>query len=195
MLNPTMSRGVALAIAAVLAGCAVGPNYKRPDTPVSQQFAGAEASTYSTAQDPQVEFWKQFDGMSDNPNRRIVAWALGHGLGNAVTLDVNGDVRMIGILQDAVSHKPIGLYGIAKTLVGYLASTVGARIDVEHPISRFTFTLVFFHFHQVVLAATQRVLLARPVTFFSVKLLVASLVNAIVAVFLFPLLDRLRKPS
>lgn len=102
---------------------------------------------------------------------------------------------MIGILQDAVSHKPIGLYGIAKTLVGYLASTVGARIDVEHPVSRFTFTLVFFHFHQVVLATTQRVLLARPVTFFSMKLLLASVVNAIVAVFLFPLLDRLRKPS
>ena len=39
----------------------------------------------------------------------------------------------IGILQDALSHdNPIGLYGIAKTIVGYLASTVGARIDTQH---------------------------------------------------------------
>ena len=44
----------------------------------------------------------------------------------------------IGILQDALSHdNPIGLFGIAKTIVGYLASTVGARIDTQHPVSRF----------------------------------------------------------
>ena len=43
----------------------------------------------------------------------------------------------IGILQDALSHdNPIGLFGIAKTIVGYLASTVGARIDTQHPVSR-----------------------------------------------------------
>src|SRR5271163_3213951 len=40
----------------------------------------------------------------------------------------------IGILQDALGHdSPIGLYGIAKTIIGYLASSVGARIDTEHP--------------------------------------------------------------
>lgn len=36
---------VVLTIAAVLAGCAVGPNYKRPETRVAPQFGGAEAST------------------------------------------------------------------------------------------------------------------------------------------------------
>ncbi len=48
----------------------------------------------------------------------------------------------IGILQDALSHdNPIGMYGIAKTMVGYLASSIGGRIDTEHPLSRFA--LVF----------------------------------------------------
>ena len=42
----------------------------------------------------------------------------------------------VGILQDAFSHdNPIGLFGIAKTIVGYLASTIGARIDTQHPVS------------------------------------------------------------
>ena len=40
---------------------------------------------------------------------------------------------VIGLLQDSLSRTPIGLYGIAKTLVGYLSSSIGARIDVEHP--------------------------------------------------------------
>ena len=67
---------------------------------------------------------------------------------------------VIGIAQDALSHdNPIGLYGIAKTIVGYLASTVGARIDTEHPVARFALTFLLFHVHQVVLATTQRVLL------------------------------------
>src|SRR6202167_3960524 len=36
----------------------------------------------------------------------------------------------IGILQDALSHdNPIGMYGIAKTIVGYVPSSGGARID------------------------------------------------------------------
>lgn len=103
---------------------------------------------------------------------------------------------VIGIAQDALSHdNPIGMYGIAKTLVGYLASSVGARIDTEHPVSRFVLVFVFFHFHQVVLAIIERVLLNRPAPFFTMHLLIASVVSAALAVALFALLDRLRRPS
>ncbi len=101
----------------------------------------------------------------------------------------------IGILQDGVSHVPIGLYGIAKTLVGYLASTIGARIDVEHPVSRFAFAFLFFHLHQAVLTVTERFLLDRPFVFYNRSLLIASLINAVVAVPLFLALDHLRKHS
>jgi rod shape-determining protein MreD len=102
----------------------------------------------------------------------------------------------VGIFQDGLSHdNPIGLYGIAKTMVGYFASTVGARIDTEHPVARFVLTFLFFHFHQVILAFTERVLLNEPTPFFSLHLLVNSIVSAVVAVILFALLDRLRKPA
>ena len=102
---------------------------------------------------------------------------------------------VIGALQDAVSRLPLGLYGIAKTVVGYAASSIGARLDVEHPLSRFTLAFLFFHLHQGVFAVTKRLLLAEPETFLSLPLLLASLVNAALAVALFPLLDRLRKPT
>lgn len=103
----------------------------------------------------------------------------------------------IGLLQDAVSgaEVPVGLYGIAKTVVGYGASSIGARLDVEHPLSRFFLAFGFFHLHQGVFAATRRLLLAQPEVFFSGELLLASLVNALLAVALFPLLHRLRKQS
>jgi rod shape-determining protein MreD len=102
----------------------------------------------------------------------------------------------IGIFQDGLSHdNPIGLYGIAKTLVGYFASTVGARLDTEHPIARFILTFLFFHFHHVILAFTERVLLNEPTPFFTLHLLLDSIVSAAVAVIVFALLDRLRKPA
>ena len=101
---------------------------------------------------------------------------------------------VIGIAQDALSHdNPIGLYGIAKTIVGYLASTVGARIDTEHPVARFALTFLLFHVHQVVLATTQRVLLNELEPFFTLRLLMDSLVTAVAGVAIFALLDRLRR--
>lgn len=103
----------------------------------------------------------------------------------------------IGLVQDAVSGPPvpIGLYGIAKTIVGFVASSIGARLDVDHPLSRFLLAIVCFHLHQMVFAGIKRLLLAQPAALFDWNVLLASLLNAVVAVLLFPLLDRLRKPS
>jgi rod shape-determining protein MreD len=98
-------------------------------------------------------------------------------------------------LQDAVSHMPIGTYGIAKTVVGYMASSIGSRIDTEHPLARAALIFLFFHVHQAVLTVIERALLDRPVAFFSSKLLIAALINTVAGLLLFPLLDRLRKPS
>lgn len=101
----------------------------------------------------------------------------------------------IGLLQDSLSHKALGLYGIAKTLVGYFASSIGGRIDTEHPVSRFALTAVFFELQQVAIALTKRLLLAQPEPFFNLKIGAAAVVNGVVAVGFFLLLDRLRKRS
>jgi rod shape-determining protein MreD len=100
---------------------------------------------------------------------------------------------VIGLAQDSLSHTPIGLYGIAKTVVGFAASSFGSRIDVEHPVSRFLLTLAFFHLHNFVFVMTERVLLAQQEPLMTRAVLISSLANSALAVVLFPLLDRLRK--
>jgi rod shape-determining protein MreD len=100
-----------------------------------------------------------------------------------------------GLLQDSLSGPtvPLGLYGIAKTIIGYLASSIGARLDTEHPAARFALTVFFFVLHQGMIILTRRVLLAEPEPWFTIRLVVAAAVNAVVAAFVFLLLDRLRK--
>jgi len=101
----------------------------------------------------------------------------------------------IGLLQDSLSGPtvPLGLNGIAKTIVGYLASSIGARLDTEHPIARFALTILFFGVHQGLIVLTRRLLLAQPEAWFTMHLAVGAAVNAIVGIPLFMLLDRLRK--
>jgi rod shape-determining protein MreD len=103
---------------------------------------------------------------------------------------------VVGILQDSLSRTPLGLYGIAKTVVGFLGSSIGGRIDVEHPISRFMLTIMFYLLHHAVFTLTTRTLLAQHnEDYFTIPLLIASVVNAVIATGLFPLLDRFRRPS
>ncbi len=48
---------------------------------------------------------------------------------------------IIGLAQDMLGHNPIGIYGIAKTVVGYGASSLGVKLDVENAGARFLVTL------------------------------------------------------
>jgi rod shape-determining protein MreD len=103
----------------------------------------------------------------------------------------------IGLAQDALSGPtvPLGYYGIAKTIVGYLASSIGARLDTEHPAARFALTFGFFVLHQAILVLIRRLLLAQPEAWMNVHLAIAAAVNALVGTLLFLALDRLRRRS
>jgi rod shape-determining protein MreD len=92
---------------------------------------------------------------------------------------------IIGLLQDSLSKTPLGLFGIAKT--------IGARLDTEHPAARFALTAGFFVLHQGIVVLIQKLLLAQPQTWFTMRLLSACLINSILGVFLYYALDRLRK--
>src|SRR5712691_3099536 len=82
---------------------------------------------------------------------------------------------VVGLLQDSLSRTPLGLYGIAKTLVGYVGSSIGARLDVEHPLARFILTIGFYLFHHAVFALTSRILLGqRNEYFITASILIAS---------------------
>src|SRR5258708_24040068 len=93
---------------------------------------------------------------------------------------------VIGLLQDSLSKSPLGLYGIAKTIIGYVASSIGARLDTEHPVARFALTAVFFGLHQGVIVLIKRLLLAQPQARFTTRLGTPPGPYAPPARFLFP---------
>ncbi|HVM74785.1 MAG TPA: rod shape-determining protein MreD [Candidatus Saccharimonadales bacterium] len=103
----------------------------------------------------------------------------------------------IGLAQDALSGPtvPLGFYGIAKTVIGFLASSIGARLDTEHPAARFALIFGFFVLHQAILVMIRRLLLAQPEPWFNLHLAIAAGVNAVVGTVLFLGLDRLRRSA
>jgi len=65
MVNRIVSSSLVGAVAAILAGCAVGPNYRAPELELPQQFVSAETNRYSTAQNSTgqndiARFWEVF---------------------------------------------------------------------------------------------------------------------------------------
>jgi rod shape-determining protein MreD len=104
---------------------------------------------------------------------------------------------LIGLSQDALSGPtvPLGFYGIAKTIVGYLSSSIGARLDTEHPAARFALIFAFFVLQQAILVLIRRLLLAQPEPWVNMHLAIGAAVNAVVGTILFVGFDRLRRSS
>jgi len=100
---------------------------------------------------------------------------------------------VIGLLQDSLTHQPIGIYGIAMTVVGHGASSLGVKIDVENAGSRFLVTLFFYIVHEVVYFAVARGLVGLTLQWSWPHELGSALANAVVAVPLFILLDKFKQ--
>jgi rod shape-determining protein MreD len=98
----------------------------------------------------------------------------------------------IGIVQDSLSHHPLGMFGIVKTLVGYFCASVGQRFAVDNSAVRFVLAFFFYFFHQMLYWVLLRALLGQPGSFEPGRELILGLLNAIVAIPLFRLLDKLR---
>ncbi|HVO79916.1 MAG TPA: rod shape-determining protein MreD [Terriglobales bacterium] len=99
----------------------------------------------------------------------------------------------IGLLQDALTHQPIGVYGIAKTVVGYGASSLGVKLDVENAGSRFLVTLFFYIVHEIVYFLVARGLVGLTLQWSWLHELGSALANALLAVALFAALDRFKQ--
>lgn len=98
----------------------------------------------------------------------------------------------IGLAQDSLSHQPLGMFGIVKTLVGYFAGSVSQRFAVDNSIIRFVLGFFFYFFHEMLYWVLQRALLGQPADFDPQQKLVVGALNGMVAVPLFHVLDRLR---
>ena len=100
---------------------------------------------------------------------------------------------VIGLVQDSLTHQPIGVFGIAKTVVGYVASSIGVRLDVENPGSRFLMTVIFYVVHEGLFQLIARGLAAEVLQVRWGHLLIAALVNGVIAVPLFAVLDKTKQ--
>jgi rod shape-determining protein MreD len=99
---------------------------------------------------------------------------------------------LIGTLQDAWTGHPIGLFGIAKTIVGYLGSSLGVKVDVDNPGSRFLMTFAFVLIHRFIYMAISLQLVGGSESWAWGHTLLAALVNGLAAVVLFAMMDKLK---
>src|SRR5215831_5073226 len=100
---------------------------------------------------------------------------------------------LIGTLQDVFASSYIGLNGIAKTMIGYLASSLGVRIDVENPGSRFLMTFAFCLVHRIIYMTINLGLVSANEPWFWGRTLVQAVANGVLSVILFAALDRLKR--
>lgn len=100
---------------------------------------------------------------------------------------------LIGTFQDALTHHPLGLFGIAKTIIGYLASSLGVKVDVDNPGSRFLMTLAFYVIHHIVYMVVNLGLVGASEPWQWGYTLLRALANALLSVVLFALLDKFKQ--
>ena len=99
----------------------------------------------------------------------------------------------IGLVQDSLGGHPIGLYGIAKTVVGFGASSLGVKLDVENAGARLLVTLGFYLVHGVVYFTVARGMVNMALSWSWGRSLLAGLANAMLGVLLYFLLDKFKQ--
>jgi rod shape-determining protein MreD len=99
---------------------------------------------------------------------------------------------LVGIGQDALTHLPIGVFGITNALIGFLAASLGVKIDVENHGTRLLLNFAFMLLHSLTFWIIARHMLATDLTWNWGRELIRAVANSIVAVILFALLDRTR---
>jgi rod shape-determining protein MreD len=110
---------------------------------------------------------------------------------NPLTATVAG--AFIGIAQDALTHHPLGVFGIGKSVVGYLAASLGVRIDTENHGTRLLVVLASTLLHSGIFWLLQHRMLAQPLVWSWLREVIRAVVNALVAVILFALLDKTKR--
>jgi rod shape-determining protein MreD len=101
----------------------------------------------------------------------------------------------VGLLEDSLASHPIGLFGIAKTLVGYFAASVSLRFDVDHSAIRFILVFFFYIFHEIFYWVMQQALVGLQSPLEPATTFILGGLNAAVAVPLFMMFDKMKERS
>jgi rod shape-determining protein MreD len=100
----------------------------------------------------------------------------------------------IGLLQDVLTAQPVGVNGMAKSVIGYIAASIGVQVDVENITTRIVINFGFSLLNSMLLFLINRRLLGLP-DFHILWLheLVRAVVNTVVAIPIFLMLDRFKR--
>lgn len=102
---------------------------------------------------------------------------------------------MIGLIQDALTHRPIGINGISKALIGYLAASIGVRIDVDNHGTRLILNFGFTLLQSSIYLLITRHLLGLQDSWGWLHEILRAVANALLAVIVFALVDRTRRDA
>ena len=97
---------------------------------------------------------------------------------------------VVGLMQDALTQRPLGVNGISETIIGFLTAWIGLRLDVENHGTRlllnFLFTLLYGFLYLVIM----RHLVGIELNWSWWHQLLKAGTNALLGFFLFAILDR-----
>lgn len=97
----------------------------------------------------------------------------------------------IGLAQDALTNQPMGVNGMAKCVIGYIAASIGVRVDVENLGTRVLMNFGFSLLQSVLLYGIERHLLGlREFRLEWVHELIRAGANTAIGLPLFLLVDR-----
>jgi rod shape-determining protein MreD len=102
---------------------------------------------------------------------------------------------IIGIAQDALTQQPIGINGISKAIIGFLAASVGVRIDVENPGTRLILNFGAAMLNSAITLLIVHRMLAMETGWSWIHELLRAVVNSLLALVLFALLDRAKREN
>ena len=100
----------------------------------------------------------------------------------------------MGLAQDLLAHDPVGMFGMAKAVVGYLAAGSSFKFNLEQTGTRFALVGVFVLAHNLFYFLLQQILPSPP-QFQPLDLATSVLVNVALALPIFLLLDHVRRPA
>jgi rod shape-determining protein MreD len=99
---------------------------------------------------------------------------------------------ILGTFEDALTGHAIGINGIAKTVCGFLAASVGIRVDVENNAIRLILNFLLSFLSSAIYLFIYRFLLGLSLEWSWMMQLYIAIGNSVIAIVLFPLLDRLQ---
>ncbi len=102
---------------------------------------------------------------------------------------------LLGMTQDSLSGGYIGMFGTAKTVIGYVTSAVSTQLETENIGVRFITIFLFYGLHFTLLYLLKSLFQSQFLEFDLRTQLLGALVNAVLGVLFFHLLDRFRKSS